>query len=113
MDSSSRKIVTIIAIIAFTVMAVIVGKAYVDSVSEPNIEAVVPATEALSDGDKAKAADEAANNESAKAESEFSTDVPVPEEIPAINGEPSMILPSSNPNENNPPASAAADSTGE
>ncbi len=109
MDSSSRKIVTIISIIAFTVMAVIVGKFYVDSVGEPSNPAALPAPEALSDSDEAAAA----KGQPAKAGSEFSTDVPVSDEIPAINGEPSMVLPSSNDADSNPPAPEVVKSTQE
>ncbi len=104
MDYSSRKIVKYIAIIALTVMAVIAAKFYVDSVSEPNNPAALPAPEALSDSDEAAAT----QDQPAKAASEFSTDVPVPEEIPAINGEPSMVLPSSDNNASAPPAPEAA-----
>ena len=104
MDSSSRKIVGIIAIIAFTVMAVIAAKFYVDSVSEPSNPAALPAPEVLSDSDEAAAA----KAQPANAASEFSTDVSAPEEIPAINGEPSMVLPSSDDNASNTPPPEAA-----
>lgn len=97
MDNSSRKIVGLIAIVAFTVMAVIIGKSYADSVSAPSDPVAQTAPEALSDADEAAAA----KDQPATAASEFSTDVPVPEEIPAINGEPSMVLPSSNDNVSN------------
>ena len=109
MDSSSRKIVTIIAIVAFTVMAVIAGKFYVDSVGEPSNSVALPATEALSDSNEAAAG----KGQPAKADSQFSTDVPVSEEIPAINGEPSMVLPSSDDNASTPPAPEAAKRTSE
>ncbi len=109
MDNSSRKIVKIIAILALTVMAVIAAKFYVDSVSEPNNPAALPAPEALSDSDEAAVT----QGQPEKAASEFSTDVPVPEEIPAINGEPSMVLPSSDDNASTPPAPEAAKRTSE
>lgn len=87
MDNSSRKIVAIFAIITLTVLAVMAGTFYKNSQNAASTAAVEPPTP-LNDQAEADMAVGTAPNEN----SGFSSDVPKSEEIPAINGEPSMVF---------------------
>ena len=96
MDTASRRLVIIIAIFTVIVMAVMAGTFYSDSKEQVNTAAVEP-PQPLND------AAEAANSgeQGQQAASEFSTDIPTREEIPAIDGTPSMTFDNTQNNNNN------------
>ena len=87
MDSSSRKIVAIVAIITLTVMAVMAGNFFADSGASESTAAVEP-PEPRNDSAEAAISAGATPN----AGSEFSSDIPKAEDIPAIDGKPSMTF---------------------
>lgn len=87
MDSSSRKIVGIFAIITLTVLAVMAATFYKNSQNVDSTAAVEPPAPL---NDQAEA--DMAAGTAPKEDAGFSTDVPKSEDIPAINGEPSMVF---------------------
>lgn len=97
MDKSSRKIVAIIAIFTLTVLAVMAGSFYTNSQNAESTAAVEPPA-ALNDQAEAAISEGIAPT----GNSEFSSDVPSSQDIPAINGEPSMTFGNEQTNDNNP-----------
>jgi hypothetical protein len=87
MDSSSRKIVAIIAIFTLTVLAVMAGSFYTKAQNAENTAAVEPPAPLNDEAEADKNADT-----TPKAGTGFSSDVPTAEEIPAITGAPSMVF---------------------
>lgn len=97
MDRSSRKVVKFVAIGAITIMAVIAGSYFAD----PQVPESTAATEPPPPlNDQAEAAISAGSQPSAN--SEFSSDVPMAQDIPAINGAPSMTFENDQANQSNP-----------
>lgn len=87
MDTASRRLVITIAIFTVIVMSVMAGKFYSDS-KEPDSTAAVEPPQPLNDAAEAASSGEPGQ----QAASEFSTDIPTREEIPAIDGAPSMTF---------------------
>lgn len=87
MDSSSRKIVALIAIFTITVLAVMAGSYYTNAQNAESTAAVPPPAPLNDEAEADKAA-----GTTPKAGTGFSSDVPKAEEIPAINGAPSMVF---------------------
>ncbi len=87
MDSSSRKIVTLVGILTIVILAVMAGNFYADSGAAESTAAIEPPAP-LNDSAEAVISQGTAPS----ASSEFSTDVPQSEDVPAIDGAPSMVL---------------------
>lgn len=87
MDSSSRKIVAAIAIITLFILGVMAGSYFTGADSSESTAAVEP-PEPRSDSDEAAIS----AGEAPAADSEFSSDIPKSEDIPAIDGKPSMVF---------------------
>lgn len=98
MDKSSRKIVAIIAIFTLTVLAVMAGSFYTNA-QNADSAAAVEQPAALNDQAEAAISEGAAPT----GNSEFSSAVPSSQDIPAINGEPSMTFGNEQTNGANPP----------
>jgi hypothetical protein len=95
MDTASRRLVAVIAICTLLVMAVMAGKYYSNSQDPASTAAVEPPAPLNDEAEAAMSADTGQ-----QAASEFSTDMPTAEEIPAIDGKPSMTFDNA-PNDNN------------
>ena len=95
MDMTSRRVVAVIAIFTILVMAVMAGSFFSDSQNPASTAAVEP-PQPLNDEAEAAMSENAAQNET----SEFSSDVPTLEEIPAIDGKPSMTFDNAPDNSN-------------
>ncbi|MFN3620702.1 hypothetical protein [Sphingorhabdus sp.] len=98
MDSSSRKIVAIVAIITVVILAVMAGNIFAEY-QQSEITAAVEPPKSLTDRDEAAIA----QDKGPEIESGFSTEIPQVEDIPAIDGKPSMVFDNDSSN-NNPVA---------
>lgn len=106
MDDSSRKIVTIVGILTILILAVMAGKFYTDSSTAESTAAVEPPAP-LNDSAEAAISQVATPNGA----SEFSTGVPQSENIPAIDGAPSMVLDGADNTNSNPVAPESSKGT--
>jgi hypothetical protein len=97
MDSSSRKIVAIVATLTIVILAVMAGNLYTNSGSNEST-AALETPQPSTDSNEAAMAQDSSTAKNAG----FSNEVPKSDDIPAINGEPSMVF----ENDNSPDASA-------
>lgn len=99
MDSSSRKIVTIVGILTIVILAVMAGNFYAGSGTAESTAAIEPPAPLNDSAESAMSQGIAPS-----ASSEFSTDVPQSEDVPAIDGAPSMVLDGADNKGSNPVA---------